>query len=98
MNPEGTERRLAAILSATKAVADSGEELKGDLVVAAVCDEEYASIGTERLVEQVRADAAVVGSPQSSRFWSLTKASPGSTSRPTGSRLTVAPGRWGWTP
>jgi acetylornithine deacetylase len=54
---------LAAILSATKAVADSGVELKGDLVVAAVCDEEYASIGTERVVEQVRADAAIVGEP-----------------------------------
>jgi acetylornithine deacetylase len=54
---------LAAILSATKAVVDSGEELKGDLVVAAVCDEEYASIGTERVVEQVRADAAVIGEP-----------------------------------
>ncbi len=54
---------LAAILSAAKAVADSGVELKGDLVVAAVCDEEYASIGTERVVEQVRADAAIVGEP-----------------------------------
>jgi acetylornithine deacetylase len=54
---------LAAILSATKAVADSGEELRGDLVVAAVCDEEYASIGTERVVEQVRADAAIIGEP-----------------------------------
>jgi acetylornithine deacetylase len=54
---------LAAILSATKAVVDSGEELQGDLVVAAVCDEEYASIGTERVVEQVRVDAAIVGEP-----------------------------------
>jgi acetylornithine deacetylase len=54
---------LAAILSAAKAVVDSGEELKGDLVVAAVCDEEYASIGTERVVEQVKADAAIVGEP-----------------------------------
>lgn len=54
---------LAAIMSAAKAVANSGVELKGDLVVAAVCDEEYASIGTERVVEQVRADAAVVGEP-----------------------------------
>jgi len=54
---------LAAILSATKAVVDSGEELRGDLVVAAVCDEEYASIGTERVVEQVKVDAAIVGEP-----------------------------------
>ena len=54
---------LAAILAAMKAVVDSGVELRGDLVVAAVCDEEYASIGTERVVEQFRADAAIVGEP-----------------------------------
>jgi acetylornithine deacetylase len=54
---------LAAILAATKAAAESDAALRGDLVVAAVCDEEYASIGTERVVEQVRADAAIVGEP-----------------------------------
>ena len=54
---------LVAILAATKAVVDSGAELRGDLVVAAVCDEEYASIGIERVVEEVRADAAIVGEP-----------------------------------
>lgn len=54
---------LAAILAATKAIAESDADLRGDLVVAAVCDEEYASIGTERVVEQVRADAAIVGEP-----------------------------------
>ena len=52
---------LAAILSAVKAIVDSGVELRGDLVVAGVCDEEYASIGTERLMEEVKVDAAVVG-------------------------------------
>jgi len=54
---------LASILAATKAVVDSGKELRGDLVVAAVCDEEYASIGTERVVEDVKADAAIIGEP-----------------------------------
>ncbi|MFQ6125158.1 MAG: ArgE/DapE family deacylase [Candidatus Heimdallarchaeota archaeon] len=54
---------LAAILAATKAVADSNVILRGDLIVAAVCDEEYASIGTDRLMEQVTADAAIVGEP-----------------------------------
>ena len=54
---------IAAILSATKALIDSGEALKGDLVVAAVCDEEFASIGTERLVEEVAVDAAIVCEP-----------------------------------
>lgn len=54
---------LAAILSATKALIDSGVELMGDLVVAGVCDEEYASIGTERLMDEVKVDAAIVGEP-----------------------------------
>lgn len=54
---------LAAMLASTKAVVDSGRELKGNLVVAAVCDEEYASIGTERVVDSYRVDAAIVGEP-----------------------------------
>jgi acetylornithine deacetylase len=37
------------------------DELKGDVILAAVCDEEYASIGTERLMEDTRADAAIIG-------------------------------------
>jgi acetylornithine deacetylase len=36
---------------------------RGDVVVAAVADEEFASVGTQRLVETVRADAAVVAEP-----------------------------------
>ena len=54
---------LAAILATAKALVESGAELRGDLVVAGVCDEEYASIGTEKLVEEMRVDAAVVGEP-----------------------------------
>jgi len=52
---------LVSGLAALKAVIDSGSELRGDVVVAAVCDEEYASIGTERVMEGVRVDAAIVG-------------------------------------
>src|SRR4051794_4901052 len=37
--------------------------LTGDVVVAAVCDEEFASIGTQALVRDVRADAAIVTEP-----------------------------------
>jgi acetylornithine deacetylase len=44
-----------------KAVVDSGTVLLGDVILAAVCDEEYASIGTERLMEEVTADAAIIG-------------------------------------
>ena len=52
---------LAASMAAVKAVVDSGARLRGDVVLAAVCDEEYASIGTERLMEEYTADAAIVG-------------------------------------
>lgn len=54
---------LVASLAALKAVVDSGTQLKGDVVVAAVCDEEYASIGTERVMEKTQVDAAIVGEP-----------------------------------
>jgi acetylornithine deacetylase len=54
---------LVSSLAALKAVIDSGTQLKGDVVVAGVCDEEYASIGTERLMEKTRVDAAIIGEP-----------------------------------
>jgi acetylornithine deacetylase len=54
---------LAASLASLKAVIDSGTELEGDVVVAAVCDEEFASIGTERVMKKTRVDAAIVGEP-----------------------------------
>ena len=38
-------------------------ELAGDVVVVAVCDEEYASIGTQAVAERVTADAAIVAEP-----------------------------------
>jgi len=56
---------LVSSLAALKAVVDSGTELKGDVIVGAVCDEEYASIGTERLMEKTVVDAAIVGEPSS---------------------------------
>ncbi len=52
---------LAASMAALKAIVDSGTALKGDVILAAVCDEEYASIGTERLMEDITADAAIIG-------------------------------------
>jgi len=56
---------LVSSLAAVKALVDSGAELMGDLVVAAVCDEEYASVGTEKLMEKTRVDAAIVGEASS---------------------------------
>ncbi len=54
---------LAAMLGATKALVDSGKPLAGDLLVTAVADEEYASMGMEHLVKTVTADAAIVTEP-----------------------------------
>ena len=38
-------------------------ELAGDVIVAAVCDEEFASIGTQAVAGEVHADAAIVTEP-----------------------------------
>ena len=54
---------LAAMLAAVKALTDAGVTLAGDLLVTAVADEEYASIGMENLLQQVTADAAIVTEP-----------------------------------
>jgi acetylornithine deacetylase len=53
---------VAAMLDAARQVAESGLD-KGRLIVAAVVDEEYASIGADTLVSQWTADAAVVTEP-----------------------------------
>ncbi len=59
---------LAAMLAAVKALVDSGVALAGDLLITAVADEEYLSMGTEALVGQVSADAAIVTEPTDMRL------------------------------
>ncbi|MFN8483679.1 MAG: M20/M25/M40 family metallo-hydrolase [Anaerolineae bacterium] len=54
---------IAAMLWAAKAIAQSGVRLKGDLIITCVCDEEYASLGTEAIARQYTADAAIVTEP-----------------------------------
>jgi acetylornithine deacetylase len=56
-----TKGALAAFMSA--AAAAQGLGLRGDVILTAVVDEEYASAGTEAVVRELRADAAVVGEP-----------------------------------
>lgn len=53
---------LAAALAAFAEIA-RGPALRGDLVLAAVADEEFASLGTEELLRHVRTDAAIVTEP-----------------------------------
>jgi acetylornithine deacetylase len=59
---------LAACLIAAKSLARSKDRLKGDLLVAAVADEEYGSLGTAAVVKRMSADAAVVTEPTSLRI------------------------------
>ena len=54
---------LAAMLGATKALVDAGVDLAGDLLITAVADEEYESIGMDDLVKHVTADGAIVTEP-----------------------------------
>jgi acetylornithine deacetylase len=52
---------LAACMLAAERL--SSERLAGDVVVTAVCDEEYASIGVQSVLERRRTDAAIVTEP-----------------------------------
>lgn len=54
---------LSAMMTAAKSLVDAGIQLKGDLIITGVADEEHSSIGTEALVKEVRADAAIVTEP-----------------------------------
>jgi acetylornithine deacetylase len=54
---------LAACLAAAKALVDAGVSLGGDLLVVAVADEEYTSIGTDHFVQHYQVDGAVVTEP-----------------------------------
>jgi len=54
---------LAAQMAAAKALADARAPLRGDLLVAAVADEEYGSIGTADLISRYKVDGAIVTEP-----------------------------------
>ena len=54
---------LAAQMAAAKALVDARVKLRGDLVIAAVADEEYGSLGTADLITHLRTDAAIVTEP-----------------------------------
>jgi len=54
----------AGVTAAMLAMADAVHlPLRGDVILTAVCDEEHGSIGTESVLRQVHADAAVVTEP-----------------------------------
>ncbi len=59
---------FAAQMAAAKSIVDSAERLRGDLVIAAVADEEYGSIGTRDLIRHMKTDAAIVTEPTAARI------------------------------
>lgn len=54
---------LAAMIAAAKALVDADIMLGGDLLLTAVADEEYASIGTADIVKHYKTDAAIITEP-----------------------------------
>jgi acetylornithine deacetylase len=58
---------LAAMIGAIRSVIRSGMKLRGDLIFSAVVDEEYRSLGIKKLVQEYKADAAIVGEPTDMR-------------------------------
>lgn len=54
---------VAAMIGATRVIAESGGLDAGRVVIACVVDEEHSSIGAEALVTRWRADAGVVTEP-----------------------------------
>ncbi|MGE0554743.1 MAG: ArgE/DapE family deacylase [Gemmatimonadales bacterium] len=58
---------VAACVAALKALKDHGVALRGDVVVAAVADEEYGSVGTADLAGKLRTDGAIVTEPTALR-------------------------------
>lgn len=54
---------LAASIAAVKALIDADALPRGDVLIAAVADEEYASIGTADVVQRYAVDGAIVTEP-----------------------------------
>jgi acetylornithine deacetylase len=54
---------VAAQITAIQTLLESGIRLKGDVILTLVADEEYASIGTEAVVNEYGADGAIICEP-----------------------------------
>ncbi len=51
---------LAACMTAVKGLIEAGATLAGDVMIAAVADEEYASLGTSEVIKHYHIDGAIV--------------------------------------
>ena len=59
---------IAAVIGAAKSLAESESRMRGDLLLSFVVDEEHLSVGISKLVEEYKADAAIVGEPTNMRI------------------------------
>jgi acetylornithine deacetylase len=64
----GAQDMKGSLAACMLAAAEAGRRgLRGDVILTAVADEEFASIGTEAIAASVRADAAIVTEPTEMR-------------------------------
>jgi acetylornithine deacetylase len=64
----------AAIIAATEVLSDLGIDLKGDLIIETVLDEEINGMGTVACIERgYRADAAIIPEPSNLDLWIATR-------------------------
>lgn len=59
---------LAACIGAVEALLRTGQRPAGDLLIAAVADEEHASLGTADVIRHCKVDGAIVTEPTSLRL------------------------------
>jgi len=64
-----TKGGLAAGISALLALRDAQVSLRGDVFLVGAADEEHASLGTQALVQDVRADGCVILEPTDLNLW-----------------------------
>ncbi len=60
-----TKASLAAMIGAIEALQRSGSNLRGDVVLAGVADEEYSSLGSEHMARTEKADGCIMGESSS---------------------------------
>ncbi len=64
-----TKGGLAAGLEALLAIHEAPVPLAGDLILVGAVDEEYASLGTQALLQEVQADGCIVLEPSNLAVW-----------------------------
>lgn len=59
---------LVSCIMAIDSIIKSGNELKGNVLLALVADEEFSSVGTEELLKEFSADSAIICEPTNSEI------------------------------